>query len=73
LIVDRRFGMQALFVRSGNQSSAECSMLVIAGGGNRCYWRGGFYETIAPLPGGIRAAYELGVKDGNAFAAALGK
>ncbi|MGB8608713.1 hypothetical protein [Bradyrhizobium sp.] len=48
-------------------------MLVFAGGGNRCYWRGGFYETIAPLPDGIRAAYELGVKDWNAFAAALGK
>jgi len=23
-------------------------MLVFAGGGNRCYWRGGLYETIAP-------------------------
>ena len=25
--------------------------LAFAGGGNRCYWQGGFYETVAPRIG----------------------
>ena len=41
--------------------------LAFAGGGNRCYWQGGFYETVAPRLG-LRPKLVVGVS-GGAFAA----
>jgi Patatin-like phospholipase len=40
--------------------------LSFAGGGNRCYWQGGFYETVAPRLG-LKPKLVVGVS-GGAFA-----
>jgi hypothetical protein len=53
LIVDRRFGMQALFISPELQSSAECSMR----------WCSSSRFDIRN-PGGIRTGYKHGVEDG---------
>jgi hypothetical protein len=42
--------------------------IVFAGGGNRCYWQGGFYEAVAPRLG-LAPKLVVGASAG-AFAAA---
>lgn len=45
LLQPSRFGMDAFF--QSTHLSPMFDAVVFAGGGNRCYWQGGFYEAAA--------------------------
>lgn len=49
---------------------AEFKSIVFAGGGNRCFWQVGFWETVAPALG-LRPAVIAGVSAGACMAALL--